>query len=79
MRPLLAFHLLVTSTVVVGFKFINPPAFEETTDFSLNPIYPMGSLLSIKWNEPSENNTSLTLWQLNGTKFLFPLEYLTRR
>jgi hypothetical protein len=66
-------------TAVLSVEFINPPPFVETTDFSLNTIYVEGSNLNIQWTAgPPENNTSLTLFQLNGTQFLQPFEYLTR-
>lgn len=70
--------LLAVPGALGAFKFINPPPFEKTHDFSLNPIYPEGSILNIKWSDQTEENTSLTLWQLNGTQFMEPFEYLTR-
>ncbi|ODM23661.1 hypothetical protein SI65_01250 [Aspergillus cristatus] len=75
---LLDLLLLALPNLVLGVAFVNPPAFEATTDFSNNPTYEKGSLLRIKWNEQSEDNTSLTLWQLNGTQWLQPFEYLTQ-
>ena len=69
---------LAVPSVFGAFKFINPPPFEKTEDFSLNPIYPEGSILNIKWSDKTDENTSLTLWQLNGTQFMEPFEYLTR-
>lgn len=83
MRPVLFVSLLsVLTTVVLGIEFINPPPFETTDlppDFSLNPVYVKGSILTIRWTAgPPENNTSLTLYQLNGTQPLGPFEYLTR-
>lgn len=65
---------------VYSLEFINPPPFAATTDFSLNTIYVEGSILNIEWTAgPAGNNTSLTLWQLNGTQYLQPFEYLTRK
>lgn len=76
---LLFLFVLELFTIVMGVEFINPPPFAATTDFSLNTIYVEGSLLNIQWTPgPEGNNTSLTLFQLNGTQFLEPFEYLTR-
>lgn len=72
----LSFALLANLSLAI--KFTTPPSFEHTTDFSANPVYKEGSLLKIKWSATTQNATSLTLWQLNGTQFLQPFEYLTR-
>ncbi|KAJ5345897.1 hypothetical protein N7452_003901 [Penicillium brevicompactum] len=72
----LSFALLANLSLAI--KFTTPPSFEHTTDFSANPVYKEGSLLKIKWSATTQNATSLTLWQLNGTQFLQPFEYLTQ-
>lgn len=61
-------------------EFINPPPFGEVGDFSNNPIYTVGSTVNVAWTsgEPGKP-TSLCLFQLNGTQYLYPFEYLTRK
>ncbi|KAF8849079.1 hypothetical protein BDZ45DRAFT_697860 [Acephala macrosclerotiorum] len=79
MRLLSFGFILSLCTAVLGMEFVNPPPFAATTDFSLNTIYVEGSILDIEWTAgPAGNNTSLTLWQLNGTQYLQPFEYLTQ-
>lgn len=78
MREARLFSHSLLFSLSLALEFTNPPAFEATKDFSRNPMYKDGSLLKIKWSETTQNNTSLTLWQLNGTQFLQPFEYLTR-
>lgn len=77
MRELRLLWFSLLSNLCLAIKFTNPPAFEATEDFSMNPVYKEGSLLKIKWSAATQNNTSLTLWQLNGTQLLQPFEYLT--
>lgn len=60
-------------------EFINPPPFGKFGDFTNNPIYTVGSTVNVAWTsgEPGVP-TSLCLFQLNGTEYLYPFEYLTR-
>lgn len=72
---------LFLPNLVYALKFINPPSITEplsNTDYSLNPVYTEGSLLNILWDEQSENTTSVTLWQLNGTEGMQPFEHITQ-
>ncbi|KAF2197952.1 hypothetical protein GQ43DRAFT_474987 [Delitschia confertaspora ATCC 74209] len=60
-------------------NFINPPPFGTVGDFSRNPIYPEGSTLNIQWTEGNQGKpVSITLYQLNGTQWLDPFEYIVQ-
>ncbi|KUJ08772.1 uncharacterized protein LY89DRAFT_741608 [Mollisia scopiformis] len=63
--------LLILPVITLGVEFINPPPFQSTNDFSLNTIYIEGSLVNIEWTAgPPGNDTSLSLWQFDGTQYL---------
>jgi hypothetical protein len=80
MRPLLFIRLLALSTAGFCMKFINPPPFGNYGDFSLNTIYVKGSVVNVQRTPGEANNrTALIMFQLNGTEFLRPFEYLTRK
>jgi len=79
--PLLSTLYLSLLNLVHALKFINPPSITgplADIDYSLNPVYAEGSLLHILWDEQSQNTTSVTLWQLNGTEGMQPFEQITR-
>jgi hypothetical protein len=70
---------ILMPTLALAIQFTNPPPYDGTKSYSTNSIYEEGSLLHIKWSAKAQNNTSLTLWQLNGSQFLQPFEYITRK
>ncbi|OCK87103.1 uncharacterized protein K441DRAFT_682847 [Cenococcum geophilum 1.58] len=64
-------------TAVSCVDFINPPPFGKEGDFSRNPIYPEESTLNIQWTTGKEDKpVSITLYQLNGTQYMEPSEYI---
>lgn len=75
---LLAFGMV--DVVAAGMDFINPPPFGAVGDFSSNPVYTIGKTLRVKWNNPpTDAGISLLLYQMNGTNYLLPGQYLFRR
>lgn len=73
-------HLRITNYLKeMPMNFINPPPFGEVGDFTNNPTYTVGSTLNVTWTRgKSEKPTSLCLFQLNGTDYLYPFESLIR-
>ena len=60
-------------------QFINPRNFVINVPPSKYPSYSVGSTLKIRWTPlPSGTHISLSLWQLDQTKFILPAEQLTR-
>lgn len=59
-------------------QFINPPPFGDG-DTSKNLIFAEGSTITLAWTEGTPGKaTSIALFQLNGTQYMQPFEYVTR-
>jgi hypothetical protein len=63
---------------MAAMRFINPPPFGDG-DVSKNQIFAAGSTVTISWTGGTAGKaSSLALFQLNGTEYLQPFEYITR-
>ncbi|KAJ0124243.1 hypothetical protein J7T55_005581 [Diaporthe amygdali] len=59
--------------------FVNPPQFGITGDFSSNAVYTVGQNLRVQWSDaPDNTGISVLLYQLNGTQYMLPGQYLFR-
>jgi len=71
MRRLQALALALAgllSPALGAMKFLNPPPFGTSGDYSDNPTYLTGSVLEIRWTPgPAGTPTSVTMWQVNAT------------
>jgi hypothetical protein len=68
MRPLCFFSLLARFIGVLGMEFINPSPLRVAGDFTLNPVYFLGSTIDVQWTAGPEGIlSSLTMFQLNVT------------
>ncbi|KAK2606566.1 hypothetical protein N8I77_005307 [Diaporthe amygdali] len=57
--------------------FVNPPQFGITGDFSSNAVYTVGQNLRVQWSDaPDNTGISVLLYQLNGTQYMLPGQYL---
>ncbi|KAH8703512.1 hypothetical protein BGW36DRAFT_423073 [Talaromyces proteolyticus] len=77
--PVFAFlSPLCASLVSSDAVFTNPPPFAQSGyEATQNPVYATGSTLQISWTTGSaKGNTSLALFQLNGTTSMYPYEFL---
>ncbi|KAH8811232.1 hypothetical protein F5884DRAFT_268164 [Xylogone sp. PMI_703] len=82
MRPALYLSVLLSIlhlATAQDVQFVNPAPFGVEGDFSLNAVYPLGSTINVQWSPGLSESGALTMFQLNGTQFLRPFEYLAER